>query len=208
MKQLKRHSNCFIVLLIFILLVVFIGIILNYAVINRKPDNNENVYQVVNKHFSEEELKQLETDIYQGEISLFNFKLKYRPQCIRETFQGEYAILLGENDERLFVFWAEDNRLYATYNSQTFLEKKDFESIHIGETQLEDVLLFDKSAVSVPFSLRTFTGHITKDGVFVIEYDKSNIVLSMDFYSNDDLLSKTNEIPIKLIPYILPQDKQ
>lgn len=180
------------------------------TILFQKPNNDISFQQVINKSYSNKEISALKRRFEEENLSLFYFKLKYHPQCIRQTTpESRYAILLGEEDTRIFVFWNEDtNIIYEIFEEHPFLELEDFAEVSIGETCMEDVLLLDPNFSNTSIKATLSTGHIVKEGIVNIEYDvDTRIVQSVQFFSNDEVLELLYESPIIFIPYVFPQDK-
>lgn len=207
---MKKHKKAILItFLVFAFIVSSLFIIFYYSTgLTQKADNHTDLHQVITRRYSQKKLDQLEKLVAENQLTLKSFKVNYRPQCIRETSQGEYAVLLGENEERFFVFWTKENKLYATYRTTEFLERENFSFAQSKPIILDDVLKLDKSTISIPGAAHKYTGHILKEGVLLLEYDNSLTLQKRTFVSNQDFLQQGNTAYFDFVPVILEQDKQ
>lgn len=170
--------------------------------------NDISLSQINNQQYTEQEMEKLEKDIFAGNITVRQFIRRYKPQCIRKTNRGYYAVLMQDNNFMCFIFWDNKYNIYNIYKTTEFLSHNAWEnSIEIGKSSLNDITKSDTDFFYYPISKMAITGHICSDGVLTIEYDSNKIVKSMEFYSNEEVESSGDYL-LQLTPYILPQDKR
>ncbi len=201
----------FLILMVALTALYIVATIIKYSAVFRwNPNNDIEFRQAISTKFSNAEINDLKQRFQDNKLTLFYFKFRYQPQCIRQSTQeNEYAILLSEDEKRIFVFWnTTTNKIYAVYEVSAFLKYEDFSTVVIGKTSFEDILLLDPNGTDTSVKASLSTGHIVTEGVVNIEYDvDTQIVKAMQFYSNDEIIDSLSEYPIMFIPYILPQDK-
>lgn len=182
----------------------------------QKPNNDILYVQSVTRYCSEEDIFELKNCFEEGKLSLSVFLMKYRPQCIRQTINdGRYALLLGDNNTRVFVCWSDTTRkIYNVIIIKQFLENKDFKSLNIGESEYSDILKMDGNSIDISKADEPITGHITSDGVTILKYNvvlesgtPKYLVKSIDCYSNEDVSEMIRSNPFMSLLYLLPQDK-
>lgn len=174
-------------------------------------DNESSICMVVNKRYSKKQIDKLEekisfSNIY-ADYSFWAFNLEYKPECIRKTSLGYYAVLIHEDKSFCFVFWNFDNKIYSIYRTNGFVPSTDFKkSIVIGESSFEEIKNVGFDFFGYPFSKKVATAHICTDGILVVDYDDNWVAESIKFYSNEEL-DDTDDDYLKMVPYILSQDK-
>lgn len=177
----------------------------------QKPNNDILYSQAIKHTYSNKETDTLNKLFKEDNLPLYYFKLRYRPQCIRKTDSAsEYAILLGEDGTRIFVFWnSETNNIYQISHLKNFFDYNDFsKAVVIGETSLDSVIELDSNFSNTSTKANISTGHILRDGVINVEYDSNTkIVKKLQYYSNDEIVDFSDDFPMVFIPYILPKDK-
>lgn len=176
-----------------------------------KYDNNQPISKVSDKRYSKEEIYKLEnvlsfSNIY-VDYPFWKFNLRYKPEIIRKTSVGYYAILFHEDDSLCFVFWNFENKIYSIYRTKGFVSSDEFKStILLGETTFNEMKESVFDFFAYPSSKRITTAHLCTDGIIVVEYDEHLVAKSFDFYSNEELTENNNDF-INIVPYILPTDK-
>lgn len=213
-----KDKKCKHKVLYFIVIIIFAAVILIFTVYSTKSpfskydkfkyDNETPLSYDESRKYSENEIDKLQNGIWAWEIDFRQFNKKYKPQCIRKTPQGYYAVLVQEDYSLCFVFWNSENRLYCTYRTDGLVPSEEFKSrIVIGKSSLESIMSSGFDFFPFLISKITVTGHICSDGVLVVKYNENCIAQSTEFYSNEELSSKPTEFPAEDVPYILPQDK-
>lgn len=174
-------------------------------------DNKSSMLTLCNNRYSKEEIKKLEYNIPYSNMytnySFGKFNLEYRPECIRKTHLGYYAVLISEDNSLCFVFWTFENEIHSIYKTNEFVSSSKFrDSIVVGESTFEEMKNSNFDFFVFPSSKTIATAHICNDGVLVVEYNDNYIAKSIEFFSNEELV-KTNDSFLNSIPYILPEDK-
>lgn len=182
--------------------------------------NNEKSYQelITYKYDSDEFYSLRETLDSGNEIALFDVIATENIECVRKIEDIRYLILLSEMDEKLFVFFDADYKVTGSYYvKDEFLNEDDFTSVQTGTMQSSLIFEMDKNRIFYPFDTDLETGHITKEGIVIISYNRMGdgeiledpVVESIEFYNNDEILKmREDNFFIQIIPYILPIDKQ
>ena len=199
-------KKCFLIFLTFSFTLITVFAI--YTVYTPSYEyNNTLVNYNSNQKYTTSRINQLEQDILTCDITLKQFLIKYKPQCIRKTFQGFYSVLMLNDDSLCFVFWDSKDNIYSVYRTKGFVSSNEFEQyIKIGETNVDSLTSLGYDYFYFPISKMMLTGHICTDGVIVVQYDENSTVKSINFFSNEELTT-LDEFPKELIPSILPQDK-
>lgn len=207
--KMKQNKQIFLIRTFVLLLVVSVLSIFIYTNHNRpyKYDNNTPISQVENQQYTEKEIKKLEENIFSGNITVRQFIRKYKPQCIRKTFQGYYAVLIQDNNLMCFVFWDNEDNIYNIYKTNGFVSHDMLQnSVEIGKSNINDITSNGADFCYYPISKMLLTGHICSDGVLIIEYDNNSVSNSIKFFSNEEL-DTSDDYLLQLTPYILPIDK-
>lgn len=205
MKLNKR--KVYIIFALLAVVAVLLVLVYEYYINLYKYDNDVSISQIKNQQFTEREIKDLEEDIFAGDITVKRFIRKYRPLCIRKTYQGYYAVLIQNNNRMCFIFWDNKDNIYNIYKTGGFLSHDAVKNdIEIGKTNLQDITDGGSDFCYYPISKMVLTGHICSDGVLIVKYDSNLIAESIEFFSNEELES-SNDYLLQLTPYILPKDK-
>lgn len=199
--------------LIIIINLLILSICINIYVTSHtfKYDNNQPISEVSNKRYSKEDIYKLEnafsfSNIY-VDYPFWEFNLKYKPEIIRKTSVGYYAILLHEDDSLCFVFWNFENKIYSIYRTRGFVSSEEFKNtVSLGKTTFNEMKERVFDFFVYPSSKKIATAHLCIDGIIVVEYDDYLVAESFEFYSNEKLTEKNNDF-INIVPYILPTDK-
>lgn len=184
-----------------------------------KYNNEQNFQELITYRYSSQDFSDIQEDLKSGkDISLFEIVDSKKIECIRNIKDTRYTLLLSEKNEKLFIFFDANNVVTnAFYIENDFLEQKDFINVQEGVTLKSDIEILDGSVVYYDVSAVMVTGHIVKEGIVIIEYDRllngkilnDPVVKSINFYSNDEILSiMDSDYFISTTPYILPIDKQ
>lgn len=178
--------------------------------------NNTNHYtELVTKKYSTDQIESLKESIFKEEMKWSKFTRQFSVQCMRETYQGYYVVLLQENGDKVFVFADKNMKLYRVVNIDEFKTKDELMFQISKLTTKSEVLSMDPEPFFMPVSAFSMTAHYVKEGVVLVTYTrtKDGIVLSdqiidsMEFYSNDELLEDSNTLVGICVPYILEMDK-
>lgn len=174
-------------------------------------DNESSILIAEDNLYSKEEIDKLEDEILfsnmYSDYPFGKFNLQYRPECIRMTPFGYYAVLMHEDDSLCFVFWTFEKEIYSIYRTNGFVTSDQFrDSVEIGKSTLEEIRNSGFDFFGYPSSKTIASAHICTDGILVVEYDDNCVVESVSFFSNEELL-KTDDNYLKMVPYILPKDK-
>lgn len=207
---MKSKKTLFVILAVLLVISIFSGCVFVYSK-SFDYDNETPILSLADKRYSKKQIDKLEEEISFSNIysdySFSEFKLMYDPECIRKTPFGYYAVLIQDDDSHCFVFWNFQNEIYSIYRTNGFASSVEFsESIVIGESRLSEMRNSNFDFFGYPFSKKVITAHICVDGILLVDYDDNFVVESFDFYSNEELL-KTEDDYLKMVPYILPQDK-
>ena len=206
MKQNKRIFFIIAFVLLLVISALSIFIYTNHTS-PYKYDNNTPISQMKKQQYTEKEIKKLEEDIFSGNITVRQFIRKYKPQCIRKTFQGYYAVLIQDNNLMYFVFWDNKDNIYNIYKTNGFVSHDTLQnSVEIGKSNINDITRNGTDFCYYPISKMLLTGHICSDGVLIIEYDSNSVSNSIKFFSNEEL-DTSDDYLLQLTPYILPLDK-
>lgn len=205
---MKRCKQKYIIAISILLVIVTLSLMLyEHYICNYKYNNDISLSQIKNQQYTEQKMEKLEKDIFAGNITVRQFIRRYKPQCIRKTNRGYYAVLMQDNNIMCFIFWDNKDNIYNIYKTAVFLPHNVLEnSIEIGKSSLNDITKSDNDFFYYPISKMAITGHICSDGVLTVKYDSNKIVQSMEFYSNEEVESSSDYL-LQLTPYILPQDK-
>lgn len=204
------------VLVIIILISISISISILCIICTRSQsfdyDNSVPISIAFNKRYSNAQIKYLEakilpSNILPSDISFSYFNMVYKPKVVRKTGQGYYAVLISKDNSFCFVFWNFENEIYSIYRTNGFVSSEVFsKSIEIGKTTLNDMKESGFDFFGYPSSKRIATAHICKDGIIVVNYDKNFVAVSVDVYTNQELL-ELDDYLTDIVPYILPEDK-
>lgn len=184
-----------------------------------KYNNEQNYQEKITYLCTSEEFSDIQEELKNGRnMHLQDIIDQRKIECVRMTGDIGYVVLLSEHDEKLFLFFNSDSIVVdAYYIEDDFLDQKDFSDIQIGITKESDIEMIDKSPIYYAISAESITGHIVKEGIIIIKYNRfldgnilaDPIVKSVDFYDNDKLLiSRESDFAILSTPYILPIDRQ
>ena len=178
--------------------------------------NNEMSYdELITYRYTDEELYSLYFEVRNvvfgwERTKLFDVVKKKKIECVRYIDDDiSYTILISTSGDKLFISFADNfiiNNVW--YVRGGFLEKRDFEKVKVGETHISDVREMDMNIIPSVVSFIRCSGHIVKEGTFIITY-KDEVVEEITFYENDDILAmRTENYFLAVTPYILPMDKQ
>ena len=202
---------------LFLFLVTFCFILLK-GLIGLNYNNDKPVKQLVTETYSYDELENIRDIIEKSRTDIFSLKKHCKPECIRKTEYGNYAVLLGRSDEKLFIFFDDDRTVTDCFLVKEFKSKEDYDCLKIGTSTLNDVISFDENTKNISVSSFDATVSIVKQGFVFIVYERMNtddmtflsspVIKSITFY-DDDSYSEIikNENCYFELPYILPIDR-
>lgn len=209
-----------IIIIVVIICILIFGIcLLRGEKMKINYNNEQNFLELITYRYSSQDFSDIQEDLKSGrDISLFEIVDPKKIECIRNIEDTRYALLLSEKNEKLFIFFDANNVVTdAFYIENDFLEQSDFINVQEGVTLKSDIEILDRSVVYYDVSAVMVTGHIVKEGIVIIEYDRllngkilnDPVVKSINFYSNDEiLLIMDSDYFVSTTPYILPIDKQ
>lgn len=153
-----------------------------------------------------------------GDLRLVDLKKLFHIECLRETHQGYYTIILHNSGDQTFVFM---NGKKVVTNVMTFSEfktKNEFENYILEQRTIDEIRSFDPNYIPLPFSTVQMTAHLVQEGLFLVKYTsvykgsklEKAIVFGVQFVENNAI--STYEDPFGFIrdeiPFILEIDKQ
>lgn len=206
----KKKYIIVIVIVILLTLVISAGFIIKDKFVPLYKSNNDTALNFSSDAvYKKSEMDMLQQTILTQPFSLKQFIKKYRPQYIRRTNQGYYAVLPEENNALCFVFWGNNDIIYTVYRTQRFETVDEFkEKIIIGESSAVTLVEGKYDYYGFPISKQIISGHICRDGIIVVYYSNGNVTAeSVEIFSNEEML-KAEEYPLMYAPYILEKDRQ
>ena len=151
----------------------------------RKIERNTETFLKINEEYTTNNIKKEElNDIF--------YDIKFRDE-------SNYAIVPLNNDEKGFVFF-NNNYVQSVFKKKAFRKKEELSFIKKGETTINDINNFDEEYIPSPVSISKSIYYITKEGTLFITFDKNDIVMDIEFYSDNECNKMT-------IPCILHEDK-
>lgn len=161
-------------------------------------NNNRKSSDLITKKYSATDIQALENAIYHSNKigNYYELKWNYNIQCLRKTPQGYYAILLQEDEKRVFVFMNDNLEIEELLIAdQTFKSKNDFEKIVKNQSvpffELDD---FDINYFPSRSSIYYANAHIVKEGGVYIIVDgiagmnQDNIITDGYYIDFDEIL--------------------
>ncbi|MBR3895177.1 MAG: hypothetical protein IKJ35_08545 [Clostridia bacterium] len=180
-------------------------------------DNVSHKDDLITETYPKEKVVQLKELVDSEESVTFEeFMEDYRVECIRETHQGYYVVLLLEGGENAFVFIDEEAKLFDVLIVNEFKSKNDFEEVK-GMTYGEVQQLDPNTIVLSPGGQLITTAHIVQEGCYIVNYLYSwteygpleeRHVTSVDFYTNIAWQRAKPTNIVSWIPYILEIDRK
>jgi len=204
MKKIKAFDWLIIILIIAISIVLIVKH--NSLKFDNETPKNELHTKVYNeKHFSSI-LKNV--DSKSGNVKIHQLDIK--PQCIRKTDDGGYAIYRLESGKELYIFFNEKKRIIAYTTVDNFVSSDDI--IQYKNGNASDVLSLG-SGISI-----TTSGTATELLIYFLTDNKVGYVRFNEIIFDGDeeieeIIIKTNEEYLEAYeafnwqPYILPMDR-
>jgi len=208
-KNIKRHVFLYIIIALFLC-----GCSLksnggteteqsNYAVTPSNDSNYENLC-------SADLLQELRDELERGEraVSLEEITDICTTYIDRSDVASPY-LKIDLPDERLgFVFYNDRKEVSSILITEGFLSWEDMRVLESGRSSYYDVLRLDSVPILSPISVESITGHILQEGVCVIRCSNFNRkIISIEYFTNEELNGRTLYMYGMTIPYILPEDK-
>ena len=178
-------------------------------------NNNTEKSKIVTKTYSKSRIDDLKERVELNNISYLKFRLQFRVQCLRKTYQGYYAVLSQSDGDYAYVFIDEKFKLYDLFVVDEFKTKDEFLSLLCNKTNINSIIEIDPNTVYFPISAMDMTAHIVKEGIVIIKYNRlvdgkisePSSIDSIEFISNDDLSAEDHEFIAVSVPHILEIDK-
>ena len=173
-----------------------------------KCDNVTDKQTLITELYSTTEINSIREAINAEGMSFEELVKKFRVQCLRETYQGYYVVLLSDDGSSNYVFIDDNMQVYKVMTFQHFLSNCDFDNLHT----LDEVIMLDTNHILLPTSAVAYktTLHIVQEGVLIIQYaldvsEENYIIHSSSLIDNEDIIS--NSELLRNMPYILEIDK-
>ena len=205
------------ILLFLFLLIVLAGCsstqINNTIATNNTAATISNAQPTTSSVYSLDQIQDLRACISSGSLTFDEFEKKYYPECVRETFQGSYAVLKTENG-KAFVFVNKEQQLISVMSVEKFKTKEEFEELLLSQPTIYQMLEYDPNTYVIPASVITATLHMVQDGAYMVEYlrypdipiDGDPVADCGKFISHEELIEE-DYYSFYSIPYILEEDK-
>lgn len=201
--------------LVIVILLTVISIIIFVGVNDMKYNNTVDKTHVITKIYSTSKIKKLKEEVESGSISYEEFKLDFKVECLRKTYQGYYIVLLQSDGRNVFVFMDNMSQLNDVIVFDSFNSKEDFNVFITNQTAKGEVISFDPNAIYLPISSKDITAHIVKEGIVIVNYVrmvdgvllKDPLVDTIEFIENKDIPALNNDLVSLNVPYILDVDK-
>ncbi len=206
---------CLISAFLFLLITVFCFVAFKRPI---NYNSDKPVKQLVTETYSYDELENIRDIIEKNSTDIFSLKKYCKPECMRKTEYGNYAVLLGRSDEKLFIFFDDNRTVTDCFLVKEFKSKEDYDCLKIGTSTLNDVISFDENTKNISVSSFDATVSIVKQGFVFIVYERMNtddmtflpspVIKSTTFYDNNSYSEIIkNENCFFELPYILPIDR-
>lgn len=207
-KKIIILSVVFSFVFLCIISTIFFGIIFQKKGTEPKIQaNNTTNIECITKKYSKKEINNLILLMQKEHMCYEQIKQQFVIECIRETYQGYYIILMREDNAKLFVFF--DGQLMVNNYCiiDDILSEKDFEFVELNVTSKEQIIQFDNNTIVIsPFSADTSSKHIVKEGVLVVNYKPNNLVSDVHLITHEQLSNENSNYNNDFIPYILCKD--
>lgn len=183
---------------------------------NMKLNNSTNRYDLITETYSNEQIAKLKKSVESSKITFEEFKKIFNVQCVRETHQGYYAVLIQEDNKNVFVFINKERQIVSVMVVDEFKTKNDFyDQVFEGMTK-STMLLLDSNTILTPISSVEMTAHLVQEGIFIVKYSRfldgelitDPIVSSVEFVENKDISTNDDVFIKEGIPFVLEIDKK
>ena len=164
--------------------------------------------RIISDCYTHEQIRTLQTAISTGQYTYSEFQQNFVVEVVIDTLQEQYGycvLLLGENQESVFVFVSYEMVLTDTMVVDRFLTKEEFEAAIGSQTTKSQVLSSDPNAMDLSSADETITAHIVQEGVFVVTYASNEgepLVDSVLFVENRETYNHGNPVVRDMIPRI------
>lgn len=170
---------------------------------------------LITAKYSVVQIEELKSTADSKNITFSKFKRLFDVQCVRETHQGYYVVLLLEDDRNVFVFFNKEDTLTHIIVSNGFKSKIEFQNQVTEQTPQSEVLNFDSNTIVVPISAVEITAHIVQEGVCIVKYSRflngkiieDPIVISVEFVENQSISTAEDPFIRDEIPFVFEFDK-
>lgn len=180
-------------------------------------NNDVHYSELISATYSYDKFAEFGKTATYNNVCFDDFKALYKPECIRQTFQGYYVVIKLDNNMTGFAFFDGSNQLVNTLTASGFKDSSEFDFIKNNVTKKNQINDFDRNYFSMPVSSVDADCHITVDGMIVIKYSRkmnayeesqyNPTVESMEFYNDNKIITNSDNCFIKNTPYILSIDK-
>ena len=218
---MKKITKDMLIISIIILAIVFLTIYYKQDWISKlKIVNEKNYREIITKKYSDKKLEKINNEINNNLISSskkLNASIKLRNikvECLRKTNNFYYIMLLSTSNKKLFIIIDESYDIYSSFIIKDFKSENEIlNNIKINETNFREIKQIDENTIYAPVSFTNFSGHITKEGTIILEYQRQNdsnissILKEIKVYSNKEILETSESSFMSFIPIILPDDK-
>lgn len=200
---------------IFVVITIVTVCIVSFVGGKMKKNDITNTKDYITERYSGVQIEELKTLVESQTVTYAEFKEIFNIQCVRETYQGYYVILLQEDDKKVFVFINNEDILTNVIIVDKFKTKEEFQ-LHVSEQMSEnDVLSFEPNTILSPISSVELTVHYVQEGIYIIKYSRfldgeimeNPIISSMEFVPNESISTSEDVFVRDEIPFILEADK-
>lgn len=170
--------------------------------------------RIISDCYTHEQIRTLQTAISTGQYTYSEFQQNFVVEVVIDTLQEQYGycvLLLGENQESVFVFVSYELVLTDTMVVDRFLTKEEFEAAIGSQTTKSQVLSSDPNAMDLSSADETITAHIVQEGVFVVTYAPNEGEPQVDsvlFVENRETYDHENPLVRDMIPRIAERLKK
>jgi len=166
-------------------------------------NNTDSYEEIVSKTYTIQDVQKIYTPYISQMVSSRWDGIEYVEEFIDVSFVrkvgGYYYTYYKTANNRIFIFFDLDGGMRATLNlSYKSLQKADFDSLNVGESSIDDVILIDPSTIvpdhytetsnedSLPIDYQIESEHILANGdILRIEYEsKSDKLIVSEIYTS------------------------
>ncbi len=177
-------------------------------IFNAKAPDPGDGKECITHSYTNEQINTLQAAISTGKYTFSEFQQDFVVEAMIDTCQDHYGycvLLLGENQESVFVFVSYEMVLTDTMVVDRFLTKEEFEAAIGSQTTKSQVLSSDPNAMDLSSADETITAHIVQEGVFVVTYASNEGEPQVDsvlFVENRETYNHENPVVRNMIPRI------
>ena len=182
-----------------------------------KFDNQTRKEDVITQKYTPESVDALAETLQQSQVDFSDLEERFRVECLRQTHQGYYAVLLQTDGSTVFVFMDGQLHLtqllrYPSFYTKNEFEKKCLNNLGISIAEMDAI---DPNTLAMPTSAIIQTAHIVQEGIVIVTYRtvfdgkvlKEPILDSVEFLDNATIATQEKQYELQRIPYILEIDK-